>query len=621
MKKPEKDETKMPLRRVVSLNTRGFRLLFSLMPFGMVCRVLLAAASVFRDYFALFMSARMVDAIITRAGAERLMKLAVITVSVGLLNTCLMQYLSWKQNIMSHQSWTRLRMLLLRAQTSMQYANLDSPVGVHLYTETTGDYGRGFGIISLYNESWTTAEAGFSLISSVALTVSLLRVTGVEGATGLLAFIVSPWAVVVLALLVAGNMLLTACMSAHETHVTAPLFDRDLTESKRAYGYINKCVPEYHIFGMKRLGLPRAGTFFRERPLWRRALTIRFRYGFVPVLSDTLLTLYLFLFVAGKAYLGIFGIGSFVLYQGTLQKFTNAVYELAETVGSLRYNAPFLEKFFRFLDLPDVMYKGTLTVEKRDDRQFEIEFRDVSFKYPGSDKWALRHVSMRFNVGERLALVGMNGSGKSTFVKLLCRLYDPTEGTILLNGIDVTKYRYEEYMALFSVVFQDFTLFAFTIGENVAMSVAPDKARAEKCLSDVGLGERYGELAQGLDTHMTKNYDVSGVDFSQGECQKLALARALYKDGAFLVLDEPTASLDPLAEADVYARLGRIVTDRTAVFVSHRLSTCRFCDRILVFHEGEVVQAGTHDELVRDEAGKYYELWHAQAQYYTEDAV
>ena len=243
------------------------------------------------------------------------------------------------------------------------------------------------------------------------------------------------------------------------------------------------------------------------------------------------------------------------------------------------------------------------------------DIRDVSFRYPNTETWALRHVNMKFQVGSRLAVVGENGSGKTTFIKLLCRLYDPTQGEILLNGIDIRKYSYRQYIDLFSVVFQDFQLLAFPLGQNVAAAVEVDKGRAARCLEMAGFGKRLAALPQGLETPLYKEFDESGVQVSGGEAQKIALARALYKDAPFVVLDEPTAALDPVAEMEVYENFDKIVGDKTAVYISHRLSSCRFCDDIAVFDHGHIVQQGSHDALV-EAPGKYQELWHAQAQYY-----
>ena len=225
---------------------------------------------------------------------------------------------------------------------------------------------------------------------------------------------------------------------------------------------------------------------------------------------------------------------------------------------------------------------------------------------------------MKFKVGNRLAVVGENGSGKTTFIKLLCRLYDPQEGQILLNGIDIRKYSYRDYMNVFSVVFQDFQLISQPLGANVAGSMEYDRAKVEKCLVDAGFGERLENLPEGLDTYLYKDFAEDGVDVSGGEAQKIAIARALYKDAPFIILDEPTAALDPIAEAEIYSKFNDIAGDKTAIYISHRLSSCKFCDEIAVFHEGAVIQQGSHEELLADESGKYYELWNAQAQYYTE---
>ena len=345
------------------------------------------------------------------------------------------------------------------------------------------------------------------------------------------------------------------------------------------------------------------------------------RFARIQTVVRFIMNLVLYIFIGAKAYMGAFGIGNFVLYTGTVAKFVSAVTDLFDLFAQLKNNNVYLREIFEYIDMPNTMYQGTLPVEKRafcesGDNDYEIEFRDVSFKYPASEVYALRHVSIRFRVGTRLAVVGMNGSGKTTFIKLLCRLYDPTEGEILLNGIDIKKYNYDEYISIFSVVFQDFKLFSFSLGQNVAAGIAYDRARAKACLEKAGFGARLQELPDGLDTCLYKDFEETGVEISGGEAQKIALARALYKDAPFIVLDEPTASLDPVAEYEVYSKFNDIVGNKTAIYISHRLSSCRFCDEIAVFDHGRIVQQGSHDELAADENGKYYELWCAQSQYY-----
>lgn len=333
------------------------------------------------------------------------------------------------------------------------------------------------------------------------------------------------------------------------------------------------------------------------------------------------LTGLIYLLVCIKAWAGAFGLGTATQYIGSVTSFFGGFSELMKCIGVMRINSSFLDTVFELLDTPNTMYQGSLTTEKRSDIQYDVEFRDVSFKYPGSEAYALRHVNMKFKVGSRLAVVGMNGSGKTTFIKLLCRLYDPTEGEILLNGINIRKYRYDDYMKIFSVVFQDFQLLALPLGQNVAASQTYDAARVLDCLNKAGFGEKLAKMPHGLDTYLYKSVDTEGVDVSGGEAQKIAIARALYKDSPFIILDEPTAALDPIAEAEIYSKFDEITGDKTAVYISHRLSSCKFCDEIAVFDSGSVIQQGTHSDLLADESGKYFELWNAQAQYYKKDTV
>lgn len=323
-----------------------------------------------------------------------------------------------------------------------------------------------------------------------------------------------------------------------------------------------------------------------------------------------------YLYVCLKAWAGAFGLDAAAQYLGAGTNLFQGLVELVDMLAELQINGPYMKNIFAYLDIPNQMYQGSLTTEKRRDRQYEVEFRDVSFRYPGSEQYALRHLSMKFKIGRRLAVVGRNGSGKTTFIKLLCRLYDPTEGVILLNGIDIRKYRYEDYRQIFSVVFQDFQLLALPLGQNVAAARRYDPDRAADCLRRAGFAHRLDTLPQGLDTCLGKELDQTGVQLSGGEAQKIAIARALYKDAPFIILDEPTAALDPVAEAEIYTRFDQIAGDKTAVYISHRLSSCKFCDEILVFDQGAVVQQGSHDQLAADEAGLYHALWHAQAQYY-----
>lgn len=322
-----------------------------------------------------------------------------------------------------------------------------------------------------------------------------------------------------------------------------------------------------------------------------------------------------YIFAGTLAWAGVITIGGVVTYAASILKFTDAVARLAHQMSWLKEISGFAEDYVIYKSLPQRKHEGTIPVEKRRDGKFTVEFEHVSFKYPGSDVYVIRDLNLNFEIGEKMAIVGKNGSGKTTFIKLLCRLYDVTEGCIKVNGIDIRKYDYAEYCDLFAVVFQDFRVFSFPLGENVAAGSQVDEKRAEDALERAGLGGRLKSLPDKLATNVGKEFEENGVTFSGGEKQKMAIARAIYKNAPFVIMDEPTAALDPESECEVYAGFDKMVGSKTAIYISHRLASCRFCEDILVFDNGRVIQRGSHEELER-QGGLYRELWNAQAQYY-----
>lgn len=340
--------------------------------------------------------------------------------------------------------------------------------------------------------------------------------------------------------------------------------------------------------------------------------------GFVSAMSGGAINGASYLIVAIIALAGTITVGSVIRFAGCLVRLLDSATGLFHTLSGLALASRRQLTTLELISLQDEMYKGKLPVEKRSDNQYQIEFRNVSFQYPGTEQYVLKNFSMKLKIGEKLAIVGMNGSGKTTMIKLLCRLYDPQEGEILLNGVNIRKFKQDEYSRLFSVVFQDFVLYPFPLAQNVAVNQAYDAALVKQCLEDVDFGTRLSSLENGMDTYLYKDYEDSGIEISGGEAQKIAIARAIYKDAPFILLDEPTAALDPLAEYEIYTNFDKIIGTKTAIYISHRLSSCKFCEKIAVFHEGRLVQLGNHEELVADRDGKYYELWHAQAQYYSE---
>lgn len=320
-----------------------------------------------------------------------------------------------------------------------------------------------------------------------------------------------------------------------------------------------------------------------------------------------------------RAIAGIFSVGNVVQYVGAVTQLAEGIRVLIYSLQHIRMQGPHCQEYLDFIgegkDPKQYRHRqdGTEHVQLAED--WEIVFDNVSFRYPGTEEWALKDLSICLRKGQHYALVGMNGSGKTTFVKLLCRLYDPTQGRILLNGKDIRTYRSAEYQRLFAVVFQDFQIFALPLGENIAASMRYDENRIRDCMEKAGISDWAAKLPKGLKQPLY-TVESDGVNISGGEAQKIAIARALYKDAPFVVLDEPTAALDPLAEAEIYSKFHDITDHKGALYISHRLSSCRFCNTIAVFHEGKLVQEGSHEELLAQPEGQYAHLWEAQAQWY-----
>ena len=323
---------------------------------------------------------------------------------------------------------------------------------------------------------------------------------------------------------------------------------------------------------------------------------------------------------------GGISVGSFTMYVSAVTSFASALRTVLDNLTEIRVYDRFYDRLDEYLSVParlrgdagDRNSDISARNEKRilPEGEHVIEFRNVGFRYSGSDTWALRDVNLTLKPETKLAVVGENGAGKTTFVKLLTRLYDPTEGVIMMDGIPIQEYDYDSYMSAFSAVFQDYRLFSFSLEENVTLASPADERRVEKILRRVGLGEKLDDLPKGIHTAVYKNFDENGFEPSGGEGQRIALARALYKDAPIVVLDEPTAALDPRAEFELYQHFNELTKGKTAVYISHRLSSTRFCDEIAVFAGGRIVERGTHEELM-ERKGAYAELFEMQAQFYT----
>lgn len=478
--------------------------------------------------------------------------------------------------------------------------------------------GKGIGD---YWQWWNIVAGTTGVVTSVSILLALVMQTSKEPVSGILYFVNTPWAVLIFIAILALAFLNSSKIErfyANQYRNSNTAYSKIYAKNNKMskYPVDTKLAMDMNICGLESIVCSCAEKSINDDIQYIKKMNIELAtWQTVSTTISAFIKLFVCLFVGLKALSGAFGIGSLVLYVTTILNFSFAIENFGRALGNIRGSRKLYDEGFAYIDIKNNMkHRDTHPDFSRGFHM--VEFCNVSFKYPGSATYSLRNINIKFGGEEKLAIVGMNGSGKTTFIKLLCRLYDPTEGKILLDGIDIREYDYHEYLKLFSVVFQDFKLFAFPLAQNVAADSAYDRELVKSSLVRAGMSERLKTMPNGLDTCIYKNFDTEGIEISGGEAQKIALARALYKDAPIVVLDEPTAALDPIAESEIYNRFNDMIVGKTAVYISHRLSSCQFCDKIAVFDDGELIQLGKHAELLESPNSQYSEMWYAQAQYY-----
>lgn len=614
----------MPFKEKLQLTIRGYKLLHKLVPGLMSTMAVYELFVAFTPFITIYMSGRIITALAAKESLTNLLWLVGITVAanflVSTINSLVGRVLSYHQN---HFHMVFEQPMNEKIQ-EMDYCSVEDRKTHLLYEEISMQAAtHGFGLNKLFFALYGGFEGLFTIIFSISMSLFAFLSKPVADA-GVFNFLFTPWCSILVIAFILLKML-------YDVRCTVKMTDKN-NEALKGFVSCNRYY-QYYMRNMmtdykagKDIKLYNLGnTIFSElkgisvnmHAWFKKQQGVNSFYGILRVLGEFALNLVIYIFIALKALLGGLPVGSIVQCVGSLSKLGGGISSLMTNITMLSANTEVLKKYFMFLDMPQMQHPGSLSVEKRSDNNYQIEFHNVSFRYPGTEVDVLKNLSLKLDVGQRMAVVGKNGSGKTTMIKLLCRLYDPTEGVITLNGIDIRKYDYEDYLNIFSVVFQDFRLLSFSLGENVAARIKYDPQRVIDCLKEAGFEKRLGTLPLGLETPIFKDFDENGVEVSGGEAQKIAIARALYKNAPFVILDEPTAALDPISEFEIYSRFNEMVGDKTTVYISHRLSSCRFCNDIIVLNAGKMVQRGSHDELIENKDELYFELWNAQAQYYT----
>ena len=580
--------------------------------------ILQAMLEAWSPYVSLFFTARLIDRLMAgnfKAAAWSALWLLGSSLILGLLT----DYFSSRRNLLGNQIFHGLTRLLREKAMDLNYATISDPDVAKSVTSTEQFSRFHGGLFGLVTQFQSLLKSMLSALTALVLIVSLCLAPTRNG--GLLTVLCSPMPnLISLGLVVGGTCYLSSRVNRryqsqeHQNSV-------EHVDAENGLSYLLMHV-FCNIDAGKVIRLYDMGDMLKEnyrrymdiaRPVYVKMCKSERAFHLLNTALAGVSSIYAYLLVLLKVMAGAVSIGSFTQYVGALAAFQNDISRILYSSMRVRRMVNYLGHFLDFLALKST-HTGTIPTEKRQDHVYEIEFHHVSFAYPGSTEPVLKDLSCKLTLKHKMAVVGLNGAGKTTFIKLLCRLYDPTEGYITLNGVDIRKYDYRQYQALFGVVFQDFQLFPFPVGQNVAASLHFDEERLWRCLEQAGVADRVRAMGQKLETPISA-VDEAGENVSGGEAQKLAIARALYKDAPFVVLDEPTAALDPLSEYEIYSRFDELVRDKTSIYISHRMSSCRFCQDILVFQEGRLVERGSHETLL-EAKGLYASLWNAQAQYY-----
>lgn len=613
----------------------GIRLIEGLSPGFLPCCVLQACLNALSPFINIYLSAALINGLLEGWGMVRLLQgvcvMALLNLVCGGLAAWTERLVNVKQNALFAQYDWKLnsRMMELPYEEVERYEVQALRERIRQMANVNG-----MGLWNLVNPVKAVVRSVFTILFAIAIFCAVFVQCG-TGEGLLTGFFCSAWASAGLAALILGNICVNLYTVSRSTKKVFAAF-AGLVPINQVYSYyLENYIDTYH--SGKDIRLYRQGDLIRSemgkllrdgREPMKRLKGIEFRYNGLGSLAGFAMNLTIYLTVGMRALAGLFPVGSIVQYVGGIGQFVSGFTTFAAQITLLNSNVEALELILRYLGMGEPEEKsgligraggqcgGKTVLEEplRSADSLEIEFRNVSFTYPGTESKALDNLSFAIHPGEKLAVVGVNGSGKTTMIKLLCGLYEPDQGEILVNGRDIRELDQEACRELFGVVFQDFQLFSFGLGQNLAGSRIYDGERARAALEEAGFGARLAGMD--LETSLYKDFNPQGVEISGGEAQKIAIARALYRQAPILILDEPTAALDPQAEYEVYEKLNHISENRTAIFISHRMSSCRFCGRILVLDGGRLVQEGSHEELLRDSGGRYFALWHAQEQYY-----
>lgn len=578
-----------------------------------------------QPYILILLSGLLLDSLYEGKDIKTMITYALIGISIKLVLELLDCYFG-------KVVWTKLRnlhyyqgALLSDKMMNIDYEYIEDEETQNLVRKQM-EYSQAFGGVyyTLFNALRIVVKDAFAIIISVFIVIPLFLKIG-ESSTGLEKLINSHFFSAGLVILIGIGMCVSIRATKRTQDTGVKLQENMMNMNRNFFYYFDNFLDGYEkgkdvrIFHMKNIISKENDKLLNNvKDYGQNMEKLKWHFELINQPISTLTGGLVYLFVGLRSIVGAITIGNVVSYAGCIMQFINAFAEFLTNLSAMRFNNLYMEEMIYLLNLNYAEHNGTVKVDTNPEKKFAFEFRHVFFKYPGTKDYVIKDLNMTFDIDGRMAVVGRNGSGKSTFIKLLCKLYRPTKGEILLNGVNINDYDYDEYLKQFSVVFQDSKIYSFSVGENIAAGEDVDEERVKDSLKRAGLAKLLDKMPQGIETYVYKNFDRDGVEISGGEAQRMEIARAIYQDRPFVIMDEPTAALDPIAEYQVYSGFNDMIGTKTAIYISHRLSSCRFCNDIAVFEDGNVVQRGSHEELVKAD-GLYSKMWNAQAQYYADN--
>jgi len=591
------------LQKVIPVFKTMFPLISKKYPGFFVAKILETIFNTIRPFISLLITPLLIDELIGERNIDKLIKYVLILV-LGqvviyiLTNFCHNKIMKYRERISNYLNRVLSKHIMeLDFQLTEDKAALDQ-----LEKAQNG--------LSWYGSITDTINDFFEIITNVLKSIGVITVIAFTAPIILIFIFIS---------------VIAATLLIEKQNKIQFMYYEKLSNVNRMFGYFGWTLSDFRygkdirLYDAKSMMVDRWKNFSEEAAThWENQAKGIYPYTLTQNLLDIARTMITILYIGYLALHGQITIGGFTQMleaTGTLnQSFGGIVW----TVQSIIQKCAYSYEFVQFMKYPEAIPKGSLPIQNC---SHTIEFKDVTFAYPGTEKKVLDGVNITISPGEKLSIVGLNGAGKTTFIKLLCRLYDPTSGEILVDGVNIKNYDYKQYMKQFAPVFQDFQMFGFKINENIVFKdeagmSAEEKQEFERIIKLVELDKMVEKQSKGAETYLFRYFDDEGIEPSGGEQQKMAIARALAKNSPVIILDEPTAALDPIAEYEIYKQFNNLVGNKTAFYISHRLSSCRFCDHIAVFSDGKIAEYGTHDELSKMENGIYAEMFEAQAQYY-----